>query len=890
LVELFLHPEIQGMDDLLRDFLTESAENLARLDAEIVELERTPEDHDLLKSIFRTIHTIKGTCGFLDLARLERVAHAAENVLGLLRDGELGVQPEIISDVLAAVDTIKEILQGLEKTGAEPSGDDAPLIARLDHWVGGSPAFPGRAESFPFPVSVFAPATPDGTGIGAAGGVTPQGGNGVAPEVVPAAASGQAANSSASGEAEGGERGESRGGIADASLRIGVGILDLLMNLAGELVLTRNQLLQLAQDDEDSAFRLPLQHLNRVTSELQEAVTKTRMQPIGNAWQKLPRLVRDLCQSSGKQVRLEMFGADTELDRQILQAVCDPLTHMVRNSADHGIERPEERRAAGKPEYGTVVLEAFHEGGHIVIEIRDDGKGLDADAIRRRAVERGLVRQEAVASLTDSQVFRFVFEPGFSTAEKVTSVSGRGVGMDVVRSNIEGIGGTVELISAVGRGTTVRVKIPLTLAILSALIVGTGALSFAVPQIGVVELVGLGDGNRSLVEVVNGSSFFRFRDSLLPLIRLGDVFNLPKSGSDACIVVCHVGDYRFGLVVDEIYDTQEIVVKPLGRMVKGVRYYSGTTILGDGRVIMILDVPGISALTLGGVSPEEASDQLTVEVQKEEGVEEDTMSVVVFSSGTSTRQAVPLALVSRLEKIPTERIESADGRWMVQYRGSLLPLVPASEHIDMRADGGQPVIVFSDGTRSMGLAVQEITDILDDRLDIQTHSVAPGVIGAAVIAGRSTEIIDIDHYLRLADPAWFRFKGFDDRRQRILLVDDSRFFLNVVAPVLRSSRFEVVTSGDGDEALERLESGERFDLIITDIDMPRVDGWELSERLRAHPAWRDVPLLALTGRGTDGDRERAYHLGFRDFLQKFDRESVLEAVHAALGRPEEAPV
>jgi two-component system, chemotaxis family, sensor kinase CheA len=878
------------MDDLLRDFLTESAENLARLDAEIVELERTPEDHDLLKSIFRTIHTIKGTCGFLDLARLERVAHAAENVLGLLRDGELGVQPEIISDVLAAVDTIKEILQGLETTGAEPSGDDAPLIARLDHWAGESPAFRGRAESFPFPVSVFAPATPDGTGLGTAGDVAPQDGNGVAPEVVPAAASGQAAYPSVGGEAEGGERGESRGGIADASLRVGVGILDLLMNLAGELVLTRNQLLQLAQDDEESAFRLPLQHLNRVTSELQEAVMKTRMQPIGNAWQKLPRLIRDLCQSSGKQVRLEMIGADTELDRQILQAVGDPLTHMVRNSADHGIERAEERRAAGKPEYGTVVLEAFHEGGHIVIEIRDDGKGLDADAIRRKAVERGLVRQEAVASLTDAQVFRFIFEPGFSTAENVTSVSGRGVGMDVVRSNIEGIGGTVDLISAVGRGTTVRVKIPLTLAILSALIVGTGALSFAVPQIGVVELVGLGDGNRSLVEDVNGSSFFRLRDSLLPLIHLGDVFNLPKSGLDACIVVCHVGGYRFGLVVDEIHDTQEIVVKPLGRMVKGVKYYSGTTILGDGRVIMILDVPGISALTLGGVSPEEAADQLNIEVQKEEVVEEDTMSVVVFSSGPSTRQAVPLALVSRLEKIPTERIEFADGRWMVQYRGSLLPLVPASEHIDMRADGGRPVIVFSDGTRSMGLAVQEITDILDDRLDIQTHSIAPGVIGAAVIAGRSTEIIDIHHYLRLADPAWFRFQGLNDRRQRILLVDDSRFFLNVVAPVLRSSRFEVVTSGDGDEALERMESGESFDLIITDIDMPRVDGWELSERLRAHPEWRDVPLLALTGRGTDGDRERAYHLGFRDFLQKFDRESVLEAVHAALGTPEEAAV
>ncbi|HET7321224.1 MAG TPA: Hpt domain-containing protein, partial [Longimicrobiaceae bacterium] len=345
------------MDDLLRDFLTESNENLLRLDREIVELEKSPGDLELLKSIFRTIHTIKGTCGFLDLGRLEQVAHSAENVLGLLRDGELAVTPEVVSDVLAAVDTIREILEGLETTEAEPEGDDTALRARLDRWVPGSDA----AEEID-PDSIF-----------------------LSPAAVAALAAAPAPVRTEEPEAERSERAS----VAESSLRVNVEILDLLMNLAGELVLTRNQLAQLAGEEESSRYHLPLQHLNRVTSDLQEAVMKTRMQPIGNAWSKLPRLVRDLCQASGKEIDLQMSGAETELDRQILQAIQDPLTHMVRNSADHGIEAPADRRAAGKPEQGTIHLEAFHEGGQIVIEIRDDGKGLDARAIREKAIRQG---------------------------------------------------------------------------------------------------------------------------------------------------------------------------------------------------------------------------------------------------------------------------------------------------------------------------------------------------------------------------------------------------------------------------------------------------------------------------------------------------------------------
>jgi two-component system chemotaxis sensor kinase CheA len=851
------------MDDLFREFLAESAENLARLDREIVELERSSDDPELLKSIFRTIHTIKGTCGFLGLQRLEGVAHAAENVLGLLRDGRLAVDPDVVSDVLAAVDVIRAILDGLEATGAEPAGDDSPLVARLERWTAGSPP---DEESFDHLFAAARAAVKPAAPV---------------PEAPPAAAPPPPVPPSPAPVPEPVGSAGARASVADSTLRVGVGILDLLMNLAGELVLARNQLVQLASADEDSVYHAPLQHLNRVTTDLQEAVMRTRMQPIGNAWGKLPRLVRDLCQAGGKQIELEMTGAGTELDRQVLQAIQDPLTHMVRNSADHGIEAPADRRAAGKPERGTIRLHAYHEGGHVVIEIRDDGRGLDVEAIRAKAVERGLVRAEDAAALGDAQVFRCIFEPGFSTAKAVTSVSGRGVGMDVVRSNIEKIGGTVELTSAAGRGTVFRIRIPLTLAILSALVVGTAGQPFAVPQIGVVEVVRVAADEAHRVESVDGMLFYRLRDTLLPLVRLATVLGLPApAGEYGSVVVCQVGAQRFGLAVDEILDTHEIVVKPVGRMVKGIPCYAGTTILGDGRVVMILDIAGIAAMTGAADEAERAAESSPAALAG--GAEEDDrVPLVVFDSGGGTPQAVPLALVSRLEKVPAADVETADGRWLVQYRGALLPLVPASAAVEMAGAEERPVIVFGDGERSVGLAVSAIHDIVDDRLDVEVRSATPGILGTAVIAGRSTEVLDVDHFLRAADPEWYGARAGDGRRGRVLLVDDSPFFLGLLAPVLRSARYEVVTAGDGAEALARLERGERVDVIVSDVDMPRVDGFELARRLRGHPRWGAIPLLALTGRRGDEDRAQGMGAGFRDWLPKFDRDAVLAAVREA---------
>ncbi|MEI6159523.1 MAG: chemotaxis protein CheA, partial [Roseococcus sp.] len=528
------------MDDLLADFLTETNEGLASLDAALLQLERNPANGAVLSEVFRTVHTIKGTCGFLGLPRLEGVAHAAENVLGLWRDGTLPVTPGGITLILSAADRFKQIVAGLEATGSEPAGDDAPLKAALDA------AASGQVPELE--------ATPE-----------------VAMAPIPVSET-QAETSTA-------------GGNAPQTIRVAVDVLEDLMVLVSELVLTRNQLMQLARAEENAAFAVPLQRLSQITSDLQDGVMKTRMQPIGNAWAKLPRLVRDLSHDLGKRIELEMRGADTELDRQVMELIKDPLTHMVRNSADHGLETPEQRRAAGKKETGRILLNAFHEGGHIVLQIGDDGRGLNTDRIKAKVVAQGLATEAELATMSERDIHRFIFRAGFSTAAEVTSVSGRGVGMDVVKTNIERIGGMVDLTSREHKGTTFSIKIPLTLAIAAALIVEAGGERFAIPQAGVLELVRVGSADGPKVERIKNSAVLRLRDQLLPLVPLKHVLRLgtaeAEPEAEGFVVVTQVAGQLFGIVVDRVFDTEEIVVKPVAPILRHITMFSGNTILGD---------------------------------------------------------------------------------------------------------------------------------------------------------------------------------------------------------------------------------------------------------------------------------------------------------------------
>src|SRR4029077_15205044 len=545
--------------------------------------------------------------------------------------------------------------------------------------------------------------------------------------------------------------------IANQSIRVNVDTLEHLMTMVSELVLTRNQLLEISRRNEDTEFKVPLQRLSNVTAELQEGVMKTRMQPIGNAWQKLPRIVRDLSGELGKQIELEMHGADTELDRQVLDLIKDPLTHMVRNAADHGLETPAERRAAGKPERGRIRLSAYHEGGHIIVQIADDGRGLNTERIKAKALAQGLASESDVDKLTEAQIHKFIFVAGFSTAAKITSVSGRGVGMDVVRNNIDQIGGTIDVKSVAGAGLNFIIKIPLTLAIVSALIVEAHGERFAIPQISVIELVRARSGSEHHIERLKDTPVLRLRDKLLPLARLSTLLGAEEAGDVASgfIVVTQVGSQPFGIVVDAVFHTEEIVVKPMSSRLRHIAMFSGNTILGDGAVIMIIDPNGVAQAFGGTVTSQMAAAEAS---QSKAVAPEQTTSLLVFRAGSSQLKAVPLALITRLEEIDARKIELSNGRHMIQYRGHLMPLVAPSESVRIKNEGAQPLLVFSDGNRSMALVVDEIVDIVEDRLDIQVGSDNSGVLGSAIIKGQATEIIDVVHFLPLAFEDWFRRK------------------------------------------------------------------------------------------------------------------------------------
>lgn len=611
---------------------------------------------------------------------------------------------------------------------------------------------------------------------------------------------------------------------------------------------------------------------------------KTRMQPIGNAWSKLPRLVRDLSQVTGKQIELEMSGEETELDRTVLDAIKDPLTHMIRNSADHGIESPEKRRAAGKPEIGKVKLHAFHEGGHVVISIEDDGAGINTERVLRKAVSNGLVSDADAGKLSHNEILSLIFRPGFSTAETVSSVSGRGVGMDVVRTSIERIGGTVDLSSTAGVGSGVRIKIPLTLAIISALVVEADGESFGIPQLGVVELVRLAAEDRDRIERIHDNEVFRLRDRLLPLIHLDQVMDLADNEEDdekdVNIIVVQMGEEQLGVIVPEVFDTEEIVVKPVGKLLKDVAVYQGTTILGDGRVIMILDVSGIAS-EFGNVAASASDADSSSDANADR--DDSATSLLLFDAGGETTMSVPLSLVARLEEFPRSSLEQSGDKLVVQYRGDLLPLLP----INGQFGGGespdpQPVIVFSEGNQSMGLMVHEIQDIIEERLIIRMQSQRPGILGTAIINENATDVIDTQHYIIQANPEWFATRE-DHGTRRVLVVDDSIFFRQLVRTALESEGYRVVALERPQEAIDIIERGERFDVVVSDIEMPSMDGFSFAKWLKTRPESDGVPVVALSSVNPLTTEPRALEAGFERFLTKFDSQQLIDTIDQLCG-------
>lgn len=778
------------MGEIVREFLIESFENLDKLDRDFVELEADPTNPDLLGSVFRTLHTIKGTAGFFGFHKLERLAHVGENLLDSMRDGSRLLDEESATVLLEMVDGIRALLEQIEAASDEGDLDFEDLAVRLTQLNEG-PAESATTEDSAVEETTAAAAEPQQE---QAQPVEMEMENSQESEGDPAAEP-EAREPSAD---EAGAQKSSGARVTDNSLRVDVSLLDRLMNMVGELVLARNQILQNCTEDADNAMHAASQRLNLITTELQEGVMKTRMQPIGNLWSKFPRIVRDVARECGKKAALEMEGRETELDKTIVEAIKDPLTHMVRNSVDHGVEAPEDRIAAGKPEEGLLTMRAFHEGGQVVIEIADDGAGIDVERIRDKALSRGFLTPNQLAQMSEREILNLVFEPGLSTAEQVTNVSGRGVGMDVVRTKLEKIGGSVELQSERGRGTTVRVKIPLTLAIVPALMITDGGERFAIPQVSLLELVRLeGDAATTGIEYIQGTAVYRLRGKLLPLVFLneqlktvceasaedgaadsagtgeadeGDAAEIESTAQDAQgeaspeedepalnVVVLQADEEHFGLVVDEINDTEEIVVKPLGKQSKNIQAYAGATIRGDGRVSLILDVLGIARM--GGVVSEIGANRSLTDDKAASGAldGDENQTLLLVHRGEEERIAIPLSSVDRLEEIAPASIERSAGGYVVQYRGEILPLISLTYGTDLtrarESEDPLQVVVYSHDNVRVGIIVDKVLDIV--RQGSLTRHTAPreGIVGTAIIQDQVTDVVDMQLLLNDIAPA-----------------------------------------------------------------------------------------------------------------------------------------
>ncbi|MCY1042906.1 chemotaxis protein CheA [Corallococcus sp. bb12-1] len=709
-----------GWDDVMREFLIESREHVQSIEATVLELEAQPGSQALLAQLFRNLHTVKGTCGFLGFTRLEGLMHASEEMLGLARDKRLTLDRERVSTLLALADAARGALEHIEATGMEPAVDHAALLARLAG---------ATAASVPLE-------TPEAPPV---------------PGILP-------------------WRGSSTG--VDSKLRVDVALLDRLMNLMGELVLARNRILQCATGPTPGAdLATASQRLDVVTTQVQQVVMKTRLQSVGQVWNRFPRLVRELAHGCGKQVRLVLQGADTELDKTLVEALHDPLTHLLRNAVDHGVETPEQRVQRGKPPVGCVTLSASHEGGLVHLGMSDDGAGIDVQRVRQVAVQRGLLTADQAARLTDADALMLIFMPGFSTAERVTSLSGRGVGMDVVRTQVERIGGTVEVHSRQGQGTTFTLKIPLTLAIIPALLVTCRGDRYALPQASLREVVWLEpDQARRDITRLQDASVLRLRGELLPLVVLASELGVgpaaPKLDEGATLVVLQAGERTFGLWVDAIHDTEEIVVKPLWKHLKGLACYAGATVLGDGRVALILDAMGLGR-RVGAVS--EAPTHVVPEAAPPVAPPpEDTRErVLLCRTGAEGRVAIPLSRVARLEELPLTEVEHLSGGMeLARYHGQLLPLVrvasvleakastPArlTEGLQHAADASLSIVVTTHADTRVGLVVDAILDVAEVEVVLQRETRRAGVLGSMVVLDRATEFLDVEGAVRAVHP------------------------------------------------------------------------------------------------------------------------------------------
>lgn len=690
------------------------------------------------------------------------------------------------------------------------------------------------------------------------------------------------------------------------TIRVQVSLLDKLMNLAGELVLVRNQVLRFASNEKNAEFSKIAQKVNLVTSEIQNEVMKTRMQPVGSILSKFHRVVRDLAKELGKKIELKLEGTETELDKTLIEAVKDPLTHIIRNSADHGLETPEERRNKGKPETGRIAINSYHEGGQVVIEINDNGRGLDKVKIGEKAIEKGIITYDQYNSMSDKEIYHLIFAPGFSTAAAVSNISGRGVGMDVVKTNIERIGGIIDLNAIPGEGTKIYLKIPLTLAIVPALLIRSGNERFAIPQVKLLELLRInsdGENQSNKIELLQGKPIYRLRGQLLPLVSLNQLIHPEKENlsqinndKDSNIVVLKAGSVVFGLIVDEIEDSADIVVKPLTQFLKSLGLYAGATLLGDGNVALTLDVMGIADKAMLGQGEEETD--LLRKSRDEKGNAESMTDYLVVDVGDRSRYTFPLSLVNRLEVFKSSDYDFSGDQQVIRYRGGLLPIISVRDffglpekkiEVDDEKQEDHPVVVVQHYDRLFGLEVDNILDVIGSSapIDEQIRS-HQGILGSFIDRDKVFVVIDA---VQLIQKYSFEHgigsessgKSKDSQDVHIMVVEDSKFFRNHIQKCLEDKGYRVSTAENGEKALDTIiDNKESISVVVSDIEMPKMDGYTLAETLSRDQNLNHIPMVAVTTRFRDSDIARGKQAGFREYLEKLNESQLITTIENIL--------
>ncbi len=946
-------------DEILQGFIEESLEHLADIETDLLAIEKAGAniDENLVNKVFRAAHSIKGGAGFMGLTVIQELSHAMENILGMIRSRKLVPNPEIVNILLQGSDKLQSMINNIQSSNDEDITEHLiPLNAIAEgNTVQAAPPKPApepiheeavTPEPVPEPaITQEIPAHQEDS-MPAAPAVTKT------EPVAPTPAVSQPISPAVSTVPETSSAPPSPPVKTDTSLRVHVSLLDSLMTLAGELVLSRNQLLQTIGTNDLRNAEAVGQRIDLITSELQEAIMLTRMQPIGNVFSKFPRVVRDLSKQLNKTIELTIVGNEVELDKTIIESINDPLTHLIRNSVDHGVEMPADRKRIGKSEKGIIILKAYHEAGQVVIQISDDGKGIDGEALATSAITKGLITAEQAQIMSDKEKINLIFLPGFSMAKKVTDVSGRGVGMDVVKTNLDKLGGQVEIVSEVGKGTTISIKLPLTLAIIPCQIITTSGERYAIPQVNLEELLRIPANQvKKRVEKVGNAEVVRLRGNLLPLIRLSDVIEADRTywdpaegeqksdrrvsiadrrgknsplfhntsekpeeghqdGPDARavndrrysaasalnIVVVSTNSMKYGLIVDHLQDSEEIVIKPLGRHLQQCKGYAGATIMGDGRIALILDVTNLARMAhLTSIDGTDRANEVALAAEELIRNQKDRQALLIFRSSEHEQFAVPLNQVERIEKIKRSEIEDMGGKRVMQYRGGSLALITVDDLSSVHPLADQDdllVIVFNMCSKPIGLLAIGPIDAIEITSEIDGVTLKqPGIMGSIIIDGHTTMLVDVFEIVQTLFPDWFAEKPIFEVDKAsgitptILIAEDSNFFRNQVKGYMTESGYNIIEGADGAIAWDLLQKhADEISMVVTDIEMPNMNGFELTETIRKNPKYNKIPIIALTTLAADEDIARGKAVGIDEYHIKLDKEKLMACVHDYIKR------